>query len=128
MSIMISWELFELAFVCRWSKNIFLKARMKENIVLPTLILGFLFWHNFVPRKNISYFRCIAFRRGLTIAIPDLALYLRSEEFNISLSYPCIVYNCNITCNIVFKLSLTGSHFILPKSDESIWDLGGKLT
>ena len=46
------WELFELAYVYRWSKIFFFRACIKENVVLTFLILDFFFGYIFGPKKD----------------------------------------------------------------------------
>ena len=111
LSIIRMWLLFELAYVCRWSKVFFLRACRKEDDILIFLKLGFIFDHILVLRR-INFF----------------ALYLFPAEICLMPSV-ILCFICRVKTFAVqyLTLLLARSQFIFPKCDWSIWDLVGKF-
>ena len=130
ISFIRMWYLFELAYVCRWSKIFLLRVCIKGNDVLTMLILGVFFDHIFGPKKDKLFCPVFVFRRGLSNAICDPVLYLQSEGIKISWIYLGTIpfkYLKTVFAIQDFSLSPAGSQFIFLKCDVSIWDLGGKF-
>ena len=110
-----------------WSKLFSLIACIKEDDVLTFLILGSIFDHAFVPKKD-KFLPCICFsQRYAQCHLWSCAISTerRLKHFiNISWnnSIPVTVFTIQYS-----TLSLTESQFIFLKCNESIWDLRGKL-
>ena len=109
------WKLFEVAYVCSWSKIIFCRACIKEDDVLTFFILGFIFDHIFDPKKD--KLPCPVFfpRGGMFNAKWDLVLYLKSDGLSIPWKYPSTTsfqYFITVFTIQYSTLPLTKSQFI----------------
>ena len=121
-------KLFEVAYVCRWSKIFFIEAYIKEDSFLKFLALGFILDHIFGHKKDKPFCPVFVFVRGMSNAICHLVLYLQSLKnfMNISGCNSIGVLIKNGFCNTIFY-SVTNRKPVYFSKKRWIWDLGGKF-